>query len=437
MDTERSAAQAYPDREIAISADGNRIAYRDGASISVRDLSALEARVVDGSAAGHMPFFSPDGRWIGYFTGNELRKIPVTGGVPTTLGLIGAPPRGGVWTPKDEIILSLADGVGLRRVPASGGQMTVLAQAADGQSGLTYPALLPNGRALLFTVASASTGVPSINVLDLESGERREVIRAGSGAQYADGFVVYAVGPTLYAISFDQERLVTSGEAVPVVNNVMTFAPATANFAMSPNGTLIYAPSTREVVIARTLVWVDRQGHETPLGAPPRPYAVARISPDGTRIALDIRDQQNDIWTWDTRREAMTRVTFDPTVDMCPLWTLDAKRIVWASLRATGSPALFSQSADGTGISERMGSGINPVFPTSVAPDGRIVAWENSGPGSSQDIVLLIQSRKRASLSSPRLRRSSTATCRPMVAGSRINQMNRAGKKSICVRFPT
>ncbi|HEV8237633.1 MAG TPA: serine/threonine-protein kinase, partial [Gemmatimonadaceae bacterium] len=100
VDIERSAAQAYPDREIAISADGSRIAYRDGAAISVRDLSSLEARVVDGSAAGHMPFFSPDGRWIGYFTGNELRKIPVTGGVPTTLGLIGAPPRGGVWTPK-------------------------------------------------------------------------------------------------------------------------------------------------------------------------------------------------------------------------------------------------------------------------------------------------------------------------------------------------
>ncbi len=388
VDIERSAAESYPDREIAIAADGSRIAYRDGASISVRDLSALEARVVDGSAAGHMPFFSPDGRWIGYFTGNELRKIPVAGGVPTTLGLIGAPPRGGVWTPKDEIILSLADGVGLRKVPASGGQMTVLAQAADGQSGLTYPALLPNGRALLFTLASASTGVPSINVLDFESGKRREVIRAGSGAQYADGFVVYAVGATLNAIPFDQERLVTSGEAVPVVNNVMTFAPATANFAMSFNGTLVYAPRTREVGILRTLVWVDRQGHETPLGAPAHAYAAARISPDGTRIALDIRDQQNDIWTWDTRRDAMTRVTFDPTVDMCPVWTLDGKRIVWASLRATGSPVLFSQSADGTGTSERMGFGTNPVFPTSVAPDGRFITWENSGPGSSQDIVL-------------------------------------------------
>ena len=75
--------------------------------------------------------------------------------------------------------------------------MTVLAKAADGQTGPAYPALLPNGRALLFTVASASTAVPAINVMDLESGERREVIRAGSGAQYADGFVVYAVGATL------------------------------------------------------------------------------------------------------------------------------------------------------------------------------------------------------------------------------------------------
>ena len=207
---------------------------------------------------------------------------------------------------------------------------------------------------------------------------------------------------------------------------------------MSLNGTLVYAPSAREVVIPRTLVWVDRQGHETPLGAPPRPYAAARISPDGTRIALDIRDQQNDIWTWDTRREAMTRVTFDPTVDMCPVWTLDGKRIVWASLRATGTPVLFSQSADGTGISERMGSTANPVFPTSVAPDGRIITWENSGPGSvAGHRRCSIRSRKRARRSSPRLRRSSTAKFRPMVVGSHINQMNRAGTKSTCVRFPT
>ena len=107
---------------------------------------------------------------------------------------------------------------------------------------------------------------------------------------------------------------------------------------------LVVAPSGRVTVTPRTLVWVDRKGTETPLNAPPRSYTAARISPDGTKIALDIRDQQFDIWTWDIRREAMTRVTFDPSVDMCPVWTLDSKRILWASLRATGIPVIFSQA---------------------------------------------------------------------------------------------
>jgi eukaryotic-like serine/threonine-protein kinase len=376
----------FAERELAISTDGTHIAYRDGAGISVRNLSELESRVITGTAAGRMPFFSPDGRWIGFFTGNEIRKIPITGGVPTTLGSIGAPPRGGVWTTSGDIILALADGAGLRRVSASGGEMTVFAKP-DRQTNFVYPSLLANGRALLFTVTSASTTAPTIGLINLATGERRQVIQGGSGAQYADGFVVYAVGSTLHAIPFDQEHFVTSGESTPVVDNVMTFAAATANFAVSHNGTLVYAPSVREAVIPRTLVWVDRQGHETPLAAPPRPYAAARISPDGTRIALDIRDQQNDIWIWDMRREAMTRMTFDPSVDMCPAWTLDSKRIVWASLRATGTPVLFSQSADATGVSERMGSTANPVFPTSVAPNGQIITWENAGPASSQDIM--------------------------------------------------
>src|SRR4029077_6562768 len=100
------------------------------------------------------------------------------------------------------------------------------------------------------------------------------------------------------------------------------------------------------------------------------------ISPDGTQIALDIRDQQFDIWTWDIRREAITRVTLDPSVDMCPVWTLDSKRIVFASLRATGIPVIFSQAADGTGSSDRLASSMTtPVFPTSIAPGGKVIFW--------------------------------------------------------------
>src|SRR4029453_9366537 len=120
-----SFALQSADRELAISPDGTMIAYRSGRSIVIHGLSQLEPRTLDGTAAGRMPFFSPDGRWLGFFTPSEIRKIPIAGGVATTLAPIGSPPRGGVWTNDDTIIFSLADGGGLRRLPARGGAVTV------------------------------------------------------------------------------------------------------------------------------------------------------------------------------------------------------------------------------------------------------------------------------------------------------------------------
>ena len=377
------------DREVAISSDGTRIAYRSGYSIVVHDLSELEPRVVSGTTAGRMPFFSPDGRWLGFFTPNEIRKIPVGGGVPTTLAPIGSPTRGGVWTKDDTIMFSLADGGGLRRLSASGGEITILAKPAEVQTNFSYPALLPNGRAVLVTIGSVGGPATTIGVLDLATGKVKELIQGGGSAQYASGFLVYSLDRNLHAVPFDEERLAIAGESVPVLEEIMTFSTGSANFALSANGSLVYAPSTKDVATPRMLVWVDRQGRETPLTAPPRSYAAARISPDGTRIALDIRDQQFDIWTWDIRREAITRVTFDPSVDMCPVWTPDSKRIVWASLRATGIPVIFSQAADGTGPPERLGSSMTtPIFPTSIAPNGTAIIWENAAR-TSQDILAL------------------------------------------------
>ena len=379
--------QQLTDREVAVSRDGKLLAYRSGSSLVIHDLSQLEPRHVNGTATGQMPFFSPDGRWLGFFTTNELRKVPIAGGVPTTLTTIGSPPRGGVWTSDDTIIFSLADGGGLRRMPASGGEVTSLAKPAETQTTFYYPALVGTRRAVLFTLGSVGGPSTSIHVLDLSTGQQKKLIDGATSPQYADGLLVYAADRVLYAVPFDEERLAVAGEPVPVLSNVMTFSAGSANFALSPNGSLLYSAGTGDVVTPRSLVWVDRKGTETPLHAPPRSYVVARLSPDGTKIALDIRDQQFDIWMWDIRREAMTRMTFDPAVDMCPIWTLDSKRILWASLRSTGVPAIFSQAADGTGNSDRVAKSLTtPIFPTSISPDGKAIIWENAA-ATSQDIL--------------------------------------------------
>jgi len=154
---------------------------------------------------------------------------------------------------------------------------------------------------------------------------------------------------------------------------VMNTTVGNANFSVSRNGTLVYVAGGGALVqnvLPRSLVWVDRRGIETPIKAPTRPYGVARLSPDGTRVAVDIRSPGSDIWIWDLERETLTPLTVDPAVDLAPVWTQDSRRIIWSSSRGGGNPNLYVQSADGTGPVERLTTNDFAQFATAVTPDG-------------------------------------------------------------------
>jgi serine/threonine-protein kinase len=155
---------------------------------------------------------------------------------------------------------------------------------------------------------------------------------------------------------------------------------AAAYFDLAGNGTLVYSPSTT-IQAQRTLVWVDRQSREEPIGAPPRAYVVPRISPDGSQIALDVRDQENDIWMWTIARGTLTRLTFDRTLDRQPEWTPDGRRILFESDRA-GNGGLYWQPADGTGKAEPLTKTTTGIaFPSGVSPDGtRALFWALASP---------------------------------------------------------
>jgi hypothetical protein len=368
----------WNDRGLAITPDGSRLIYvgNQGTQIFVRALDSLApVTVFTGYPSGL--FVSPDGQWIGFHDGlSILKKVAVTGGPAVTLATLDtAGPSGSTWGPDDTIIVATNSvATGLQRVAAAGGPLTVLTRPdrAKGEADHFWPEMLPGGRAVLFTVTALTGGLDAaqVAVLDLQTGSRKMLVRGGSHAHYVpSGHLVYLAAGTLQAVPFDIARLETHGTPVPVVADVETTVRGAALAVVADDGTLAYVLGSAAGT-PRTLVWVDRQGHETPIPAPPRPYFLPALSPDGTRLAVFANDQERDLWLWDLGRTTFTRLTFTPGVDVVQVWTPDSRRLFFTSERA-GVRNLFWQAADGSGVAERLTESPNTQYPTAVSPDGR------------------------------------------------------------------
>jgi serine/threonine-protein kinase len=400
------------DPDVAISPDGTRIVYvagdetGGGQRLYVRVLDQLEARLVEGFEDPRTPFLSPDGRWVGVFgEPNVLKKVTVNGGPAVTICKINGGPRGASWGPDDTIVFATNDpATGLLRVSAGGGEAEVLT-TPDVQKGEEHywPEVLPGGKAVLFTILSkAGVQNAQIAVLNLQTGEQKVLVPGGSYPRYVPtGHIVYGVEGTLRAVVFDLGRLEVRSDPVPVLQRVTTKPSGAASFGVAQDGSLVYLPRDIQGGVERTLVWVDRKGREESLKAPPRAYTSPRISPDGTKVALEIRDQENDIWVWDLARATLTRLTFDAGLDISPVWTPDGRRIAFSSTRgaATGGSNLHWQPADGTGAVERLRESAEPntQFPTSFSPDGTRLLFVEIGSTTGLDIgILPMEGERRA-----------------------------------------
>ena len=388
-------------RDVVMAPDGSyflyssRIETQSQPQLMVRDLDELDARPLPGAVGARFAFTSPDGRWIGFQADDELRKVPVGGGAAVPICRL---PRANAASWADDGFIVAAQQTGLYRVAADGGEPKELIAAEPGSRELYYsPHVLPGSRWVLFTVRTGADMAESrVDALHLVSGERKTLITGGRDAAYVDsGHLVYVVAsesPTfetllrgsLHAVRFDAARAEVTGDSVAVAGPLGIARGGPADYSVSSRGDLIYVqPGTGEGAPMRTLVWVDRKGRETPIPAEPRSYTVARISPDGTRIALDLRDQTNDIWIWDITRENLTFLNRDPGQDMSPVWTPDGKRIIWTTSRGGGFPNLYWQGADGTGRPERLTTNAGVQFPTSITPDGGTVFLFSSSGGNA------------------------------------------------------
>jgi len=384
--------------DVALSQDGARVAFIAGTGqpqLFVRALDQDSATPLAGIVGVRGPFFSPDGEWIGFFDlgSGDLKKVSVRGGPPVTICVgCGGGNRGASWGLDDTIVFAAGGGSqGLRRVGAAGGESVVLTtpDVKNGEQGHTLPEFLPGGQAILMTVlAGGGSDNSMIAVRDLKTGAQKTLVRGGSHAHFAPpGHLVYAVAGTVRAVAFDLSQLSVSGNPIPVLDHVLMKPTGAADFSVASNGSLVYISGEAQAN-GQTLVWVDRQGHEEPIPAPPRNYVFPRLSPDGQRVALDIRDQQNDIWTWDFTRRVLTRLTTDPNADQFPVWTPDGRRIAFASSRA-GEFNLFWQPADGTGGAERLTTSPHRQYPWAFTADGKSLVIRDTDPKTGPDVSVI------------------------------------------------
>jgi serine/threonine-protein kinase len=391
-------------RDIALSPDGRHLVYRSGGTNSagsplmVRELDQLDAQPLAGITYAYAPFFSPDSQWIGFFENAELKKVSIGGGPAVTLGPVTGAPLGASWGEGNTIVFATGDpDTGLWRVSADGGRPALLTKpdAARREGAHEFPSVLPGGRAVLFTITAAGEADNSqVAVVDVTTGQRKTLV-SGSQAEYVDvsrgsgkpvGYLTYAAAGTLRAVPFDPVRLEVLGNPVTVVERVTMKPTGAANYAVSRAGTLVYLVGSGEQTTPRSLVWVDRNGREEPIRAPQRAYGTPRLSPDGTRVAVEVYDQNADIWIWDLARDSFRRLTFDPAGEGMAVWTPDGQQILYMSTRS-GVSNVYRQNADGSGTVDRLVTSAIPQWPTSITPDGTYLAGFDLLPRTNTDVV--------------------------------------------------
>ena len=328
--------------DVTITPDGQRNIYtasRDGARhLYIRSLGELEAVALAGTESGVSPVASPDGQWVAFYDQTQLKKVSIGGGTAVTLAGIEGNLRGASWGADDRIVFGQTE-TGLMRVSASGGEPEVLT-TPDGDAGEVahwLPSVLPNLAGVLFTISRGETN--DVAVLDLASGQYRVLVTGASSPRYAPpGYLLYTSGGPLYAAGFDPERLELTSAPVPVVDEVVTKGNGTANFNISPEGTLLYVVGDSFQATRRTLVWIDREGVEVPLSTDPAYYSQPRISPDGGRVAVKRSEgdpTSADIWVFDLERQTPSRLTFDGQVSGGIAWSPDSERIAFGMFYAS------------------------------------------------------------------------------------------------------
>jgi serine/threonine-protein kinase len=386
---------------IAISRDGRRVAFVAGASdearLYLRNLDSAIVVPIAGTTGASSPFFSPDGRWIGFFAPGKLRKVAVDGGKPIDLADASLD-RGGVWCPDGSIVFPPNVTSGLFRLLPGGGPPVALTtlDAAQGERTHRWPAVLPGGREVAFTVGRI--GQPgdyesaTIDAVDLVSGKRRPLFRGASMVRFtASGHALLGREGQVLALPLAGASGASTEDAVQVLSGVSGIpASGVLYFDVAENGTLVYAesdPGASQLELA----WLDRSGTLESLGLPPREYQGPRISPDGKRIAVTIGPsggRSGDVWIHDLTSSALTKLSFEGR-SWTPIWSRDGRDVTYATITPTGDDQFRSRPATGGNEPKTVlafGQGLARQ-PVAWMPDGSLLAWEDAGTPTVGNVI--------------------------------------------------
>ena len=383
-------------RTIAMAPDGTFFVFVANNQLFVRRMNEVAAQPIKGTEEDALdPVVSPDGQWVAYSVPTQgqglatttLKKIAVSGGTPMVLASLAAP-YGASWQ-GDTLAVAQGPG-GIVTVPAGGGTPKPIVTLQKDDFAVSSPQILDDGTSVLFTVTKkgATTWEQADIVVQSADGARR-VVQAGGhdGRVLPSGHLLYVRDNTLFGARFDLKRNERTGDPVPlIVGATETSALGSAGpgqFSVSREGRIAYLPSSEAgAVIRRTLVWVDRQGHEQPIAADAREFIYARVSPSGKRIALDALDGTRDIWIWDVEHEILSRMTLegDKTEKRMPIWAPDSRSVFYTST-ASAHAQFLRHAADGTGTAEKLAEeAADQAVPTSVSPDGQTLLYTINQP---------------------------------------------------------
>ena len=387
---------------IALSPDGSQLVYVANEQLYLRAMDELEATAIRGTEGGaSAPFFSPDGQWVGFWQGSQLKKVLVTGG-PVALLCDGLPSesiRGTSWGADDTILFGLGR-AGIWQVPSTGGTPEQLITMDEG--GVAHgPQRLPGGEWVLFSVAAANALWEDAQVIaqSLVTGEQTLLFEGGRDARYvATGHIVYGREGTLFAVPVDLSEPAVRGGPVPLLAGVMVSTSenqAAMQFSVSAEGSLAYVSGT-SVLSRGALEWVDRAGSATPASTTPRTTTVVRLrypalAPDDRSAALEVQDADGgrDIWIEEFERGAFDQLTFEGD-NRVPVWTPDGGHVAFGSRRAESDEFdLYWKSSDGSGDTERLLSKEYGQYPQSWSPDGQTLAFYETPPLTQRDIWVL------------------------------------------------